>query len=121
MHEARNKNGFAIKAVSLLARAAARGLTAVIYRGQKSSDESDIIPRCSNGAGVDNLTAFCGDQGMVNDHDRRTGRSFKGLSSSPCSKSSSETIQPPIQVNRYLMNVCSKVQNLKEPPSRRRQ
>ncbi|KYN07377.1 hypothetical protein ALC62_01579 [Cyphomyrmex costatus] len=27
------------------------------------------MPRCSNGAGVDNLTAFCGDQGMVNDYD----------------------------------------------------
>ncbi|KYN11242.1 hypothetical protein ALC57_16599 [Trachymyrmex cornetzi] len=27
------------------------------------------MPRCSNDAGVDNLTAFCGDQGMVNDYD----------------------------------------------------
>lgn len=41
---------------------------------------------------------------------------FKGLSSSPCSKSSSEAT---IQVNRYLINVCSKVQDLKEPPLRR--
>lgn len=58
-----------MKAVSLFARAAARSLTIMIYRGQKSSDESDIMPRCSNDAGVDNLTAFCGDQGMVNDYD----------------------------------------------------
>ncbi|KYN40228.1 hypothetical protein ALC56_05173 [Trachymyrmex septentrionalis] len=32
-----------------------------------------------------------------------------------------KTIQPPIQVNRYLMNVCSKVQDFKEPALRKRQ
>jgi len=66
--EIQNKNELLVKAVSLFARAAARSLTIMIYRGQKSSD-SDITPRCSNDAGVDNLTAFCGDQGMVNDYD----------------------------------------------------
>lgn len=31
--------------------------------------------RCSNnGAGVDNLAAFCGDQGMVNDYDGEDGQ-----------------------------------------------
>ncbi|EGI62075.1 hypothetical protein G5I_09656 [Acromyrmex echinatior] len=102
------------------------------------------MPRCSNDAGVDNLTAFCGDQGMVNDYDgedrqlrqavgsrveRATRATLGNLLWDPLKdylrrrvqSHLQKTIQPPIQVNRYLMNVCSKVQDFKEPALRKRQ
>ncbi|KYM91218.1 hypothetical protein ALC53_01630 [Atta colombica] len=101
------------------------------------------MPRCSNDAGVDNLTAFCGDQGMVNDYDgenrqlrqavgSRVERAIRALGNllwdplkdylrRRVQSHLQKTIQPPIQVNRYLMNVCSKVQDFKELALRKRQ